>query len=202
MNKTLFEKVTGVCKDTGLSEKYLQAITEKMGGSIADDSTDSEAIEAAANLISEVAKATQGEATRWVNAKKEPKPEPKPEPKNVEDGDPELKPKKGEEQSEIEKRFKALEEKIAGYEAKEAANKRAKEVADAMEKHGIPAYLRERLGKSIADDEDANAAVAAIKQDLITGGLEPETSGGGKAASDEQVEASANSLLESITVKE
>ena len=39
MNKKLFEKVKGLCKDTGLSEKYLKAITEKMGGSIEDDST-------------------------------------------------------------------------------------------------------------------------------------------------------------------
>ena len=44
MNKKLFEKVKGLCKDTGLSEKYLKAITEKMGGSIEDDSTDDEAI--------------------------------------------------------------------------------------------------------------------------------------------------------------
>ena len=40
MNKTLFKKVKDLCKDTGLSEKYLTAITEKMGGSIEDDSTD------------------------------------------------------------------------------------------------------------------------------------------------------------------
>ena len=39
MNKTLFKKVKDLCKDTGLSEKYLTAITEKMGGSIEDDST-------------------------------------------------------------------------------------------------------------------------------------------------------------------
>lgn len=38
MNKTLFKKVKDLCKDTGLSEKYLTAITEKMGGSIEDDS--------------------------------------------------------------------------------------------------------------------------------------------------------------------
>ena len=56
MNKKLFEKVKGLCKDTGLSEKYLKAITEKMGGSIEDDSTDDEAIESTANLIAEVAK--------------------------------------------------------------------------------------------------------------------------------------------------
>lgn len=28
MNKKLFEKVKDLCKDTGLSEKYLKAITE------------------------------------------------------------------------------------------------------------------------------------------------------------------------------
>ena len=59
-----------MCKDTGLSEKYLKAITEKMGGSIEDDSTDDEAIESTANLIAEVAKESQGEATRWANKKK------------------------------------------------------------------------------------------------------------------------------------
>ncbi len=41
MNKTLFKKVKDLCKDTGLSEKYLTAITEKMGGSIEDDSNKS-----------------------------------------------------------------------------------------------------------------------------------------------------------------
>ena len=75
MNKKLFEKVKGLCKDTGLSEKYLKAITEKMGGSIEDDSTDDEAIESTANLIAEVAKESQGEATRWANKNKETKTE-------------------------------------------------------------------------------------------------------------------------------
>jgi len=40
-----------------------------MGGSIEDDSTDDEAIESTANLIAEVAKESQGEATRWENKK-------------------------------------------------------------------------------------------------------------------------------------
>ncbi len=70
MNKTLFKKVKDLCKDTGLSEKYLTAITEKMGGSIEDDSTDDEAIESTANLIAEVAKESQGEAPRWVHGRR------------------------------------------------------------------------------------------------------------------------------------
>lgn len=203
MNKKLFEKVKGLCKDTGLSEKYLKAITEKMGGSIEDDSTDDEAIESTANLIAEVAKESQGEATRWANKNKETKTE---EEKKAEE---ERKKKEEEERLKgkvaldeaTEKRLKEMEEKIAGYKAKESKEARAKEVVNAMEKHKIPAYLRDRLAKSISDDEDIEDAVSAYKQELITNGLDDEHSGGSKAASEKQIDEAADSLLESITVK-
>lgn len=203
MNKKLFEKVKGLCKDTGLSEKYLKAITEKMGGSIEDDSTDDEAIESTANLIAEVAKESQGEATRWANKNKETKTE---EEKKAEE---ERKKKEEEERLKgkvaldeaTEKRLKEMEEKIANYEAKESKEARAKEVVKAMEKHKIPAYLRDRLAKSISDDEDIEDAVSAYKQELITNGLDDEHSGGSKAASEKQIDEAADGLLESITVK-
>lgn len=203
MNKKLFEKVKGLCKDTGLSEKYLKAITEKMGGSIEDDSTDDGEIEKIANLIADVAKESQGEATRWANKGKETKTE---EEKKAEE---ERKKKEEEERQKgkvaldeaTEKRLKEMEEKIAGYEAKESKEARAKEVAKAMEKHKIPAYLRDRLAKSISDDEDIEDAVSAYKQELITNGLDDEHSGGSKAASEKQIDEAADSLLESITVK-
>lgn len=203
MNKKLFEKVKGLCKDTGLSEKYLKAITEKMGSSIEDDSTDDEAIESTANLIAEVAKESQGEATRWANKNKETKTE---EEKKAEE---ERKKKEEEERLKgkvaldeaTEKRLKEMEEKIANYEAKESKEARAKEVVKAMEKHKIPAYLRDRLAKSISDDEDIEDAVSAYKQELITNGLDDEHSGGSKAASEKQIDEAADSLLESITVK-
>ncbi|MDO6203948.1 MULTISPECIES: hypothetical protein [Bacteroides] len=194
MNKKLFEKVKGLCKDTGLSEKYLKAITEKMGGSIEDDSTDDEAIESTANLIAEVAKESQGEATRWANKKK---------PTQTEDEEEEERKRKGKVALDeaTEKRLKEMEEKIANYEAKESKEARAKEVVKAMEKHKIPAYLRDRLAKSISDDEDIEDAVSAYKQELITNGLDDEHSGGSKAASEKQIDEAADSLLESITVK-
>lgn len=203
MNKKLFEKVKGLCKDTGLSEKYLKAITEKMGGSIEDDSTDDGEIEKIANLIADVAKESQGEATRWANKGKETKTE---EEKKAEE---ERKKKEEEERLKgkvaldeaTEKRLKEMEEKIAGYEAKESKEARAKEVAKAMEKHKIPAYLRDRLAKSISDDEDIEDAVSTYKQELITNGLDDEHSGGSKAASEKQIDEAADSLLESITVK-
>lgn len=208
MNKKLFEKVKGLCKDTGLSEKYLKAITEKMGGSIEDDSTDDEAIESTANLIAEVAKESQGEATRWANKKKPTQTENEEEEERKRK---EEESKRKEEESKrkgkvaldeaTEKRLKEMEEKIANYEAKESKEARAKEVVKAMEKHKIPAYLRDRLAKSISDDEDIEDAVSAYKQELITNGLDDEHSGGSKAASEKQIDEAADSLLESITVK-
>lgn len=203
MNKKLFEKVKGLCKDTGLSEKYLKAITEKMGGSIEDDSTDDEAIESTANLIAEVAKESQGEATRWANKNKETKTEEEKkaeEEREKKEEEERLKGKVALDEA-TEKRLKEMEEKIANYEAKESKEARAKEVVKAMEKHKIPAYLRDRLAKSISDDEDIEDAVSAYKQELITNGLDDEHSGGSKAASEKQIDEAADSLLESITVK-
>lgn len=210
MNKKLFEKVKGLCKDTGLSEKYLKAITEKMGGSIEDDSTDDEAIESTANLIAEVAKESQGEATRWANKNKETKTEEEKKAEEERKKKEEERKKKEEEErlkgkvaldEATEKRLKEMEEKIANYEAKESKEARAKEVVKAMEKHKIPVYLRDRLAKSISDDEDIEDAVSAYKQELITNGLDDEHSGGSKAASEKQIDEAADSLLESITVK-
>lgn len=213
MNAKLFEKVKSLCKDTGLSEKYLKAITAKLGGSIEDDSTDEAAIEEAANLVAEVAKESQGEATRWANAKGKGKKKPSKDDDPDED-DPEDDPDEGDDSSRgkgkrkqkkdddpTEARLKALEEQLAKYKADEAKGKRSKEISEAFEKHKIPTYLRDRLAKSISDDEDLEEAVSALKQDLITNGLISEGSEGAKAASAKQVDEAADDLLESITVK-
>ena len=89
MNKQLFDKVKSLCKDTGLSEKYLKAITEKLGGSVEDDSTDEAAIETAANLIADVAKESQGESSRWVDAFKKKNPKRKDHKDSASDDDDE-----------------------------------------------------------------------------------------------------------------
>lgn len=95
MNKKLFAKVKDLCKDTGLSEKYLSAITEKLGGSIEDDSTDEAAITETANLVVEIAKASQGEATRWVNIKGKTDDKSDDDPDNHGDDGDDGKGKKG-----------------------------------------------------------------------------------------------------------
>lgn len=212
MNKKLFEQVKSKCKDTGLSEKYLQAITEKMGGSVEDDSTDETAIEEAANLIADIAKESQGEATRWANKQKENQRKNKP---NAEDKDPgaDDEPggdgesgestkgkKKGAPRSESEE-LAEIRRQLEELKAERAKGDRAKAISEAMERHKIPSKFRDRLAKSISDDEDVDEAVAAIKQDFITDGLMTEDSEGKKVASEKQVSEAADSLLESITAK-
>ncbi len=213
MNDKLFSKVKDLCKDTGLSEKYLKAITEKLGGSIEDDSTDDSAIETTANLIADVAVESQGEATRWANKKKPAKKRPKPkdddpdsDPDETDDDDPDSSGDSGKgggdkDGKSLLTRIKALEKELEGYEAEKARSARSKSIADAMEKHKIPAYLRERLAKSIGDDEDVEETVKSLRQDFITNGLMPKDSEGVKAVSEKQLDEAADSLLESITVK-
>lgn len=211
MNKELFAKVKDKCKDMGLSEKCLTAITEAMGGSVADDSTDTDAIESTANLIVSVATTTQSEATRWANkAKGTPKPKTTKkdgEEGNGDDTDPNnTDPNKGGNgggngnptESEA---IKKLQEEVAALKAEKNKGERTATINAAFEKHNIPAFLRERFAKSISDDEDVEEAVSALKQDCITNGLMSDSAEGAKAASEKQVDEAADALLESITAK-
>jgi hypothetical protein len=201
MNKKLFLKVKDLCKDTGVSEKCLKAITEKMGGSIEDDSTDEEAIETTANLIAEVAKETQSEATRWANKK----PNKSKEEEEEEEGgnkkpNSKTKPEK-EEEDETAKEIAELKKKVADMEAERSKGERSAAIAKAMATHNIPAKFRDRLAKSISDEDDIEETVKSMKQDFITDGLMTDDSEGSKGASEKQVDEAADGLLESITVK-
>lgn len=211
MNKELFAKVKDKCKDMGLSEKCLTAITEAMGGSVADDSTDTDAIESTANLIVSVATASQSEATRWVN-KAKGTPKQKTTKKDGEEGnaddddpsntDPDKGGKGGGNDNPTESEaIKKLQEQIDALKAEKSKGERTATINAAFEKHNIPAFLRERLAKSISDDEDVEATVSALKQDCITNGLMSDSAEGAKAASEKQVDEAADALLESITAK-
>ena len=221
MNKKLFLKVKDLCKDTGVSEKCLKAITEKMGGSIEDDSTDEEAIETTANLIAEVAKETQSEATRWANKKpnkskeeeeeeeggnKKPNSKTKPEKEEEEEEGGNKKPNsktkpEKEEEDETAKEIAELKKKVADMEAERSKGERSAAIANAMATHNIPAKFRDRLAKSISDEDDIEETVKSMKQDFITDGLMTDDSEGSKGASEKQVDEAADGLLESITVK-
>lgn len=205
MNKALYTKVKDRCKDTHLSEKYLKEITENIGDVVEDDSTDEELIEKTATKIVNIAKSSQGEATRWAqNAKENANQGKKGEGESEEDDDPQKGKGKGKTEHGDDPhaaRIKELENEIAQIKGEKSKAKRSSDIASAMEKHKIPTYLRNRLAKSIGDEEDIEEAVTAIKQDLITDGLMPKDGEGEKAASDKQIDSAADALLESITAK-
>ncbi len=213
MNKALLAKVKEKTKDTRLSEKYLTAITEKLGGSVEDDSTDEELIETTATLIADVATESQGEATRWAqkakgNAKTKTVKDDDTDDDDDNDTDDDTNTKKGKggkgkgkgsDNSDDE--IATLRKRLNEMEAERTRGARTAEINAAFEKHKIPVFLRERLGKTIADDEDIETAVATLKQDCITNGLISGADTGAKAASDKQVDEAADALLESITAK-
>lgn len=204
MNKALYTKVKDRCKDTHLSEKYLKEITENIGDVVEDDSTDEELIEKTATRIVNIAKSSQGEATRWAQNAKENANQGKKGEGESEYDDPQKSKGKGKTEHDDDPhaaRIKELEDEIAQMKGEKSKAKRSSDIASAMEKHKIPTYLRNRLAKSIGDEEDIEEAVSAIKQDLITDGLMPKDGEGEKAASDKQIDSAADALLESITAK-
>jgi hypothetical protein len=197
MNKKLFVTVKELCKDTGLSEKYLKTITEKMGGSVEDDSTDEEAIGKMANQIAEIAKETQGEATRWATSKKKDEKESK-ESKSDEKKDKETEESKSKTDLENE-RLKALEDELAALKGSKALEERAAKIKAAQTKHKIPEWRMK--GLVVPEDQDPDEYLANIKQDLITQNLVPADIEGSKVANEKALDEVSDSLLESITVK-
>jgi hypothetical protein len=210
MNKLLFSKVKDQCKDTGLSEECLKALTEAIGGSIEDDSTDEEAIGKVANQIKQVAVSTQSEAARWANNKKDPKnkkdqKKQKSANKNGEgddddDPDGDQDPPQNTDNQVLEL-LKKLEKRMDQFEVDGKTKDRQKLIKEAMENHKIPAKFRDRLAKSIGDDEDIEETVKAFKQDFITEGLTSEGEQKNKTATEQQVDEAADALLKSITVE-
>ena len=194
MNKKLFVKVKDLCKDTGLSEKYLKTITEKMGGSIEDDSTDETAIENMANQIADIAVETQGEATRWANKKdsKETK-----ETKETKESKETKETKETEDPNAAE--IAALKKELNDMKANQGKAAREAAVNSAVKKHSIPEWRMK--GLIVPEDQDPDTYLAAIKQDLITQGLVPADAEGSKTANEQATNEAAGSLLESITVK-
>lgn len=206
MNKALRAKVKEKTKDTRLSEKYLDKLTEKLGGGIEDDSTDEDEIEKTATLIADVATESQGEATRWAqkakgNSKTKPNNDDTDDVDDTNDDTNKGKGKGKPADNSHDERMAALEKELADLKAERTRGARKAEIDAAFEKHKIPTFLRDRLGKSIADDEDVEAAVSTLKQDCITNGLISDKPSGAKAASDKQVDEAADALLDSITAK-
>lgn len=198
MNKVLAQKVKDKCKDMGLSEEYLNGITEVLGADVADDSTDNEAIETVANRISDIAKRSQGEATRWAQ-KNKPTPKPDQEPKPDTD---QQKPIKGmpdwfnEWQKENDKRMKALEDENNALKAERLKETRSSLISSAMAKHNIPDYIRKYVSVPESTENDKiEEFIAGMAQEFVTQKLPNLGNQQPQVASKEATEAAADAFF-------
>lgn len=198
MNKTLQQKVKDKCKDMGLSEDYVNGITEILGADVADDSTDEQAIEATVNRIADVAKRSQGEATRWAQAQKnKPAPtptlEPTPQPQPGAD-EPDWFRKWKEDN---DKRMKALEDENSNLKAERAKLQRTETINATFAKYEIPDYLRKYI--SVPDSIEADKIeeyVAGMSQEFVTRQL-PGNQTQPQVASKQETEAAAEAFFKS-----
>ena len=184
MNKILQQKVEDKCKDMGLSKEYVAAILGKMSSTVTDDSTDETAIEAVANQIAEVARLSQGEAHRWVNAYKAKQEPPKQEPPKQEppkqeppkQEPPKQEPPKQEGEPDWfrtyreaqEARIAQLEQTNATLAAERAKAERTASINAAFAKHNIPEQLREFV--AVPDSIEATGIdgyVAGMAQKIV-----------------------------------
>ncbi|MGV8135912.1 MAG: hypothetical protein AB2L20_11915 [Mangrovibacterium sp.] len=199
MNARLFELIKAKAKDTGLSEKYLKAITEKLGGSVADDSTDETAIEAEANRLVDIFVETQGEATRWAS-KKDKTPEPSKSKKDKDGDDEEKEPAWfSKYKEEHDKKLTALEQENQNFKQKQTAAERTATIKGLASKHKIPDFLMKRV--IIPDDVDADKFLTEYKQDLITNNLMPKDLEGGKASLEKASDEAADEMLKQFEAK-
>ena len=189
MNKKLLQLLTDKCKDMGLTEKAIQDLVTAGSDGLKEDTPDTD-IEARANQLFNYAKITQGESTRWAQKTKEQ------QQTEIDRLTAELNKSKGgqggkggnidelpeslkEWQKNIETEFSAMKKENDTLKSeREMAARSASIIAKAKELL-IPEW-RIQEGFSIADTDDDTAItqkLTAIKQNLVTAGLDKKQEG-------------------------
>lgn len=172
MHKTLLEKLTAKCKDMGLSAESIQQIAEVASNGLADDAAEAD-VEARANQYLPVLKTMQGEATRWVNAKKpanqqqqqQQQPQPKPnEDDVVARAIAAVEAKYGE-------TLRTQNETITQLQQKLVQGKRSATIAAAMKQLGLTDKDMEFV--TVPADANVSEYLGKYKQSLVDRGLKP-----------------------------
>lgn len=206
VKKKLLALMTAKCggettlKNMGLSEKFIEEIAGIASNGLTDAATDEE-IEARANLFSPMLKTTQGEATRWAQAKQEPPVPPTPPvpPNPLEGGDW----KKALE--DFQKTFAEQMETKYGKTITELQTQLQSKERDAT----ITAEMT-RLGLTATDMEfvtvpsDANVPefLGKVKQSLVNRGLKPADPNVSKETKEKANTDFADALMSQYAVKQ
>lgn len=199
MHKKLLENMTAKCKDMGLSAESIQQIAEVASNGLADDAADAD-IEARANQYLPVLKAMQGEATRWVNAKKpanqqqqQQQPQPKPNEDDV------VAKALAAMEAKYGNQLKTQNDTIAQLQQQLAQGQRSADIAAAMKQLG----LTEKDMEFVTVPADANVSeyLGKYKQSLVDRGLKPADQNVQKEAKDKAESDLADAMLEQFGMK-
>lgn len=171
MHKKLLENMTAKCKDMGLSAESIQQIAEVASNGLADDATDAD-IEARANQFLPVLKTMQGEATRWVNAKKpasqqqqQQQPQPKPNEDDV------VAKALAAMEAKYGNQLKTQNDTITQLQQQLAQGQRSAEIAAAMKQLGLTDKDMEFV--TVPADANVSEYLGKYKQSLVDRGLKP-----------------------------
>ena len=206
VKKKLLALLTAKCggetklKDMGLSEKVIEEIAGIASNGLADDVAD-EDLETRANLFFPMLKTTQGEATRWAQAKPTPPVPPVPPvPPNPLEG--------GDWKTAMEELKKSLTEQMETTYGKTITELQTQ--LQVKERDALIATERTKLGLTDADmefvtvpsDADVPEFLGKVKQSLVNRGLKPADPNVSKDTKDKANTEFADALVSQYAVEQ
>lgn len=194
----LIKVLTAKCKDMGLSADAIGEIAgfAVAGNGLNDASTDEE-IENAANQYLPLAKAMQGEATRWAQKKQEPPTPPTPPaPKPSEAG--EMRAMLEELINPLKTTIESQNKTIEGLQAQLAGNERAALIKSEMAKLGLTEEDMEFV--PVPSDANVTEFLGKYKQSLVNRGLKPKDTSVSRQEATKANTELADSMLKEFTV--
>ena len=189
MKEKFLEQFKDKVKDFGLSDKAIAALAEQGCEGFNDDTTE-EDVTKAVDFYARIAKTMQGEVTRKTQRTKDSKDSTKDskDSKDDKDGDDDGTPawftKFQSKQSEA---IDALKAELAEMKTAKSKADRDALIASKAKEMGIPAGLIKHV--TIGEDEDIEATLTNLKQELVNDKLLPDK--GGEQGSDDSAMAQA-----------
>jgi len=170
MNEKLLQALIGKCKDMGLSKESIQQIAGVASNGLGDDATE-EAIEQRANEYLPILKAMQGEATRWAQQQKPPKPTVTPKPNTENPHEESVDAIVEAVTAKLQSKLDEQQTTISQLQAQLSKSERSTLIASVTKKLGLTDADMEFV--SVPEDADVAEYLGKYKQNLVARGLKP-----------------------------
>ena len=188
MKEKFLEQFKDKVKDFGLSDKAIAALAEQGCEGFNDDTTE-EDVTKQVDFMVRIAKSMQGEVTRKTQRNKDSKDKDssKDSKDDKGDDDDDMPAWFSKFQSKQNDAIDALKEELAEMKTAKSKADRDALIASKAKEIGIPAGLIKHV--TIGEDEDIEATLTNLKQELVNDKLLPD--GGGEKGSDDSAMAQA-----------